>query len=46
MAVDWFIGTTTLTYMVRFLLAVTYWNGKLPLTLETYINDSLGIQNN
>lgn len=29
MAVDWFIGTSTLTYMVRFLWAVTYWNGRI-----------------
>ena len=29
MAVDWLIGTAALTYMVRFLWAVTYWNGKL-----------------
>ena len=29
MAVDWLIGTTTLTYMVRFLWGVTCWNGKL-----------------
>ncbi|MEM6689730.1 MAG: hypothetical protein AAF664_09910 [Planctomycetota bacterium] len=29
LAVDWFIGTTTLTYMVRFLWAVTYWNGRV-----------------
>lgn len=26
MAVDWFIGTSALGYMVRFLWAVTYWN--------------------
>ena len=27
-AVDWFVGTTTLSFMVRFLWAVTYWNGQ------------------
>jgi hypothetical protein len=30
MAIDWLIATTTLSYMVRFLWGVTYWNGKLP----------------
>ena len=29
MAIDWFVGTATLSYMVRFLWAVTYWNGRL-----------------
>lgn len=29
MAFDWFLGTATLSYMVRFLRAVTYWNGRL-----------------
>lgn len=29
MAIDWIIGTSTLTYMVRLLWAVTYWNRRI-----------------
>ena len=29
MAIDWLIGISTLSYMVRFLWAVTYWNKRV-----------------